>query len=287
MRSVFVLSFTVFFIAFSQLMAEPWDVSAEASLTFSQSYYSDNWAGSELGNITWTANIFSTAEKQLSELLHNRTTLTLEYGQSHQEKIREDGTKHWGRPEKSSDKIDLESVLRFTLDVYVDPFIAGRWQSQFLDQRDAEETIIINPNRFTESAGLMRVFVEEENHYLSTRLGAAFRQTLDRNEMVREAEAIYDGGIEFIAQYMRRFLPQNILYKSRLQVYQALINSEEDELENDHWKRVDVNWENTFTTRIWSIVNAVLMIEMEYEREEHRNPQYRQTLGLGVSITLY
>ena len=36
--------------------AEPWQYRLETDLTMTQSYYSDNWAGSEVGNINWIWN---------------------------------------------------------------------------------------------------------------------------------------------------------------------------------------------------------------------------------------
>ena len=290
MRTAFVYSLLTILMFSTALIAEGWKITSDASLSLSQSSYSDNWAGTELGSISWTAASNTVAERQLSRIMHNRTTLKLSFGQTHQQRITDEGEKDWAKPEKSNDRIDLESLLRFTLDTYVDPFVAARWRSQFLDLSDPEKTRILNPNRFTESAGIMRIFIAEENHELSARLGAAFRQTINRDVLVgeeRETLTTNDGGIEFVAQYRKRFLPQNILYESRLLAYQALFNSEEDDLEEDHWKRVDVNWENTLSTKIWGIINAVLYYELVYEREEHRNAQHKQTLGLGVFFQLY
>ncbi|MBW6515046.1 MAG: DUF3078 domain-containing protein [Candidatus Cloacimonetes bacterium] len=290
MNKAFYLNLIVIFITSSTLIAEPWKITSDASISLSQSSYSDNWAGTELGSISWTASSNSAAEKQLSDIMHNRTTLKLSFGQTHQQRITDEGDKDWSKPEKSNDKIDLESLLRFTLQVYVDPFIAARWESQFLDLSDPTKTRIINPSRFTESAGIMRNFIKEDDHSLSARLGAAFRQNVDRDALVndtRETVTTNDGGIQFIAEYMRRFLPQDILYNSRLEVYQALFNSEEDELPNDNWKAVDVLWQHSLSTKIWSIINAGLFFEMVYDKEQVDELQFRQTLGLGVFFQLY
>ncbi len=290
MKTLLLFNLMMLLLFTNMLSAEPWKFTTEASLSFNQSYYSDNWAGDELGSITWAANSISIAEKQLSVLFHNRTSLELAYGQTHQQSIDDNGKKRWGRPEKSTDKIDLESLFRMTFQGYIDPFFSIRWQSQFIDSKFDDETYIINPNRFTESAGIMRSFITEENHSLSTRLGAAFRQKIDRNVFVedsRETQTTYDGGVEFIAEYMKRFLPQDILYKSTLEVYQALFNSEEDDLETDDWKAVDVIWEHRITTKIWSVINAVFLFEMIYEKEQDSSIQYRQTLGLGIFFQLY
>ena len=291
MKTLFVLNLSVLLLFSATLLAEPWKVTSDASLSLSQSSYSDNWAGTELGSISWTANSNSAAEKQLTDLIHNRTTLKLSFGQTHQQRITTEGDKDWSKPEKSNDKIDLESLLRFTLQTYVDPFVAARWESQFLDLSDPTKTRIINPSLFTESAGIMRSFIQEDNHTLSARLGVAFRQFVDRDAFVdldtRETVTTNDGGIQFIAEYMRRFFPQDILYNSRLEVYQALFNSEEDELPNDYWKNVDLKWQHSVSTKVWSIVNAMLFFEMVYDKEQDQDLQYRQTLGLGVFFQLY
>lgn len=291
MKTFSILSLIVMMCVSSILVAEPWKITSDASLSLSQSSYSDNWAGTELGSISWTASSNSAAEKQLTDIMHNRTTLKLSFGQTHQQRINTEGDKDWSKPEKSNDKIDLESLLRFTLQTYVDPFVAARWESQFLDLSDPTKTRIINPSRFTESAGIIRNFIAEENHTLSARLGAAFRQNVDRDawvdENTRETVTTNDGGIQFIAEYMRRFLPQDILYNSRLEVFQALFNSEEDELPNDDWKAVDVKWQHTLSTKIWSIVNAGLLFELVYDKEQDQDVQFRQTLGLGVFFQLY
>ena len=291
MKTYSILSLIVMMCVSSILTAESWKITSDASLSLSQSSYSDNWAGTELGSISWTAASNSAAEKQLTDIMHNRTTLKLSFGQTHQQRINTEGEKDWSKPEKSNDKIDLESLLRFTLQSYVDPFVAARWESQFLDLSDPTKTRIINPSRFTESAGIMRSFIAEDNHTLSARLGAAFRQNLDRDayvdENTRENVTTNDGGIQFIAEYMRRFLPQDILYNSRLEVFQALFNSEEDDLPNDDWKAVDVKWQHTLSTKIWSIVNAGLLFELVYDKEQDQDMQFRQTLGLGVFFQLY
>ncbi len=69
-------------------------------------------------------------------------------------------------------------MFRFTLGLVVDPFASLRWESQFMDERGTEVKNL-NPNIFTESFGVARMFIKEDNKELSARLGCGF-QTIFR-----------------------------------------------------------------------------------------------------------
>jgi hypothetical protein len=164
------LVLTLLMILSLALFAESWKMDADMSLTLSQSALSDNWAGTELSNITWLANTNASAEKQLKNWLHNRNTIKLAFGQTHLQKEDANVDKYWEAPEKTTDKIDVESVMRFTLQSWVDPFLAARMESQFLDlsQESADNTRFVNPMLFTETAGIMRTFVNTEQILFNT-----------------------------------------------------------------------------------------------------------------------
>ena len=80
-----------------------WGVTSDLNITLTQNAYSDNWAGSELGAISWAMNSNSLAESQLTERVHSRNTLVLAFGQTHSQRVdEEDGesdlhgsTLHW------------------------------------------------------------------------------------------------------------------------------------------------------------------------------------------------
>lgn len=269
--------------------AEVWKLDSDINMSLTQSAYSDSWAGTELSNITWLASSNSTAEKQLKPWLKNNTTLKLAFGQTHLQKTDALGDKYWNKSEKSTDKIDLESVFRFTTQAWVDPFLAGRLESQFIDLSDPSLTRIVNPLLLTETAGVIRTFVENDNSLLTTRLGAAFRERLDREVMQssgeRELESTVDGGLEMVSEFKHAFTPTEANFKSRLQVYQALFNSKSDDL-NEDWKSPDMVWENVFTTKLWGLLSANLSFEARYEKEAVHKLQWKQILGLGISYSL-
>jgi hypothetical protein len=274
------------------LLAESWKLDSDINVSLTQSTYSDSWQGTELSNITWVAASNTSAEKQLKPWLNSKTTLKLAFGQTHLQKENALGELYWEKPGKSTDKIDLESVLRFTTQGWVDPFLAGRLESQFLDLSDPAKTRIVNPMLFTETAGIIRTFVNSDADYFSTRLGAAFREKLDRDVLqtdliTRKLESTVDGGLESVSEYKHSFAPLDANFKSRLQVYQALFNSKEDELANDDWKSPDVVWENALTTKLWGLLSANLSFEMRYEKEQIHKVQWKEILGLGFSYSLF
>ena len=284
--------------AFASLSAENWKLDSNVTFTLSQGAFSDTWVGDELSNITWMANSTTTAEKQLKSWLLNKNTLKLAFGQTHNQKTRADTTgaseKYWEHPEKSSDKIDLESMLRFTTNAWVDPFLAGRFESQFLDQSQPE-TRLINPMLFTETAGVIRSFIDEENRLFTTRLGAAFREKINRDVALiteteiaaKETQTTIDGGLELVSEYTQKLqMPLEMNLRSRLQLYQALFNSKSDEL-NEDWKSTDMVWENSLSTKLFGMLSANLIFELRYDKEQVADLQWKEMLGLGFSYTLF
>ena len=79
--------------------------------------------------------------------------------------------KDWGKPFKSNDLMNFESVFRFTLSGYVDPYASGRIESQFLDKRDPRKDRYINSVTFTESVGIAKVLVKEKKRDWTAWLG--------------------------------------------------------------------------------------------------------------------
>jgi len=176
----------------------------------------------------------------------------------------------------------------------VDPFAAGRLQTRFLDesQKPIDNTRIFNNMLFTESAGIMKNFLDSKNTLLSTRLGVAFRQDVDRDRLdpiadKKETFVTSDGGLEFVSEYNKNIkFPLESTFKSKLNVYKALINSKSDELNND-WKAPVATWENTLNTKLFGAVSANFLFEMRYNKQQVDAIQWQQMLGLGVSYNLF
>lgn len=280
-----VVAFTV------SLYAEPWAVSVDANLTLTQNAYSDNWAGSESGSISWAANMNSRAEKQLSGTLHNKNELRLAYGQTYNQNAE---TNEWSDAVTSTDLIDFESIVRMTLGVFVDPYASGRIETQFIDETDPDNDRWFNPVLFTESIGAARVFFKDEARELTSRFGFALRQNMNRDvldtlTLLRATQTTHDAGLIFYTD-LTMPIAERLTYTSKLSVYKALYFSESSALEGlpneDYWKYPDVNWENTMVAQITSLVMVNLYTQFLYDREIDSGMRFKETLSLGLTFKL-
>ncbi len=269
-----------------------WGVISDLNITLTQSAYSDNWAGSELGAISWALNSNNLAENQITSWIHSKNTLILAFGQTHSQRIDEDdGEKYWEEPSKSTDLVDFETIFRFTYGWFVDPFTAGRVETQFLDETDDQETRYLNPMTVTESFGVAKVFIKEEKREWTTRLGGALRQHINRdawNEATGERETLTteDGGVEFVTEFRTPLASERITFTSRLQAFMALFSSDDDEAVSDDRRSPDVDWENTFTANITECLMVNLYLQLLYDKEVVDDVRLKETLSLGFTFKL-
>jgi hypothetical protein len=274
------------------LSSEPWVATLDANLTLTQNAYSDNWAGSEAGSISWAANMKARAEKQLSSKLHNKNELRLAYGQTYNQDAE---TNEWSDPVTSTDLIDFESVVRLTLGAFVDPYASGRIETQFIDETDPDMDRWINPVLFTESIGAAKVFFKDDGRELTSRLGFAVRQNvncdvLDTLTLLREKEVTNDAGFVFYTDFTTPIAEERLMYTSKLSVFKAFYFSESSTLEGlpneDYWKNPDINWENTLIAHITSLVMVNLYVQLLYDKEIDTGVRFKETLGLGLTFKL-
>lgn len=279
-NALFVISIILAVI----VSAEPWSKSLNANLTLTQNAYSNNWAGTEPGLINWVFNANGLAEKQLSTKINNKNTLKLSFGQTiNQIKeidvINNDTSLIWSAPIKSTDLIDFESMLRFTLGVLVDPFIAGRVESQFLDNRDTVNRIF-NPVKLTESFGIARTLAKKDKLEWNARLGAGLRQNYDQFLPIGN-RTTNDGGLEFITDFKTPLAQERITYTSNLKLFQTLFRSGIPA--DDNWKTADMNWENIFTASITKYLMVNLYTQLLYDKEIDTGLRIKETLSLGLT----
>lgn len=269
-------------LAMSFLGAEAWEIDSDIMVNLTQSQFSDNWAGSELSNITWAATMNNTAQKQLAEWLKNKNTLKLAFGQTHLQKENAAGDSvFWEAPQKSTDQIAFESLMQFTLKSFVDPYISLRAESQFLDESGAQ-TLLVNPVLFTESAGIMKTIIDAEKTKLNVRLGGAVRENWNR----RVSGIPIDGGVEGIVEFKQILGLLNASYNSRLSAYKALFKSDATAAD-DNWKALDYKWENLLSFNLWKLLSLNLNLDVIYEKEQSPDIQWKEILGLGFSYSLF
>ena len=269
-----------------------WKMSLDFNFNVTQNSYSDNWAGGEAGNVTWVSSANGVFEKQVSPKFNSKTTLKLAFGQTH---TQDQETKNWLKPVKSTDKIDIESVGRFTLNLIVDPYLAVRFESQFLDASEESFKRYVNPVLFTFSSGFAKkIWHRPEKDELISRLGLAVRENISRDivdleNRKTETNTATDGGIESVTDF-NVVLHDKIGLTSKLALFKALFNSKKDDLKGqpneDYWKAIDVNFENTIAVSITKYVQVSLYTQLLYDKEVSLGGRFKETLSLGLTYKM-
>lgn len=286
-----VLMLVIFLVMFFALMlhADPWIYSADVSFLVNGSTYSDNWVGGEVGTLAWKFLSNSLAEKQINPKMNNKNTLMLLFGQTYNQDAE---SRAWSPPLEADDKIDLESVLRFTLGWVLDPVIAARVQSQFYDNRVTDNVRYINPINLTESFGVARAIFKSEKRELIVRTGAGFKQSIDRGVLdslsQKTTEISNEGGLELVTDLTTRFADDRITYKSKLSVFEALFKKDGGgDSDENYWRYPDIDWENTFAAEITKYLTVNLYFQLLYDREVTEKPRYRQSLAVGLTYKFF
>ncbi|MBU8869935.1 MAG: DUF3078 domain-containing protein [Gemmatimonadales bacterium] len=306
-----------------------WKKEFETGLNIIQSSYTDNWNGGEKGSLVWTARLDGQMEKQLNKLTNWRNTLQLVYGQTHNQDRDSNGDLYWRTPDKSDDVIDFESLFRFTPESWVDPFVALNFKSMFKDLTDpGQRALNFNPLKFKETAGLAKKMIDSDGRFMMTRLGATFTQNRRATfvssapDESTETEMTTEMGVEMITEYKAAVLEEKVVWDSKLTLSLPLIYSgksvfEEDltaaDLESfglpadiaDYTTTVEADFENTFTTRITSLISVKLFLRWVYKKYDNsvkpvvengvlmnadgvrsairKSGQLKQTLALGLT----
>jgi hypothetical protein len=264
----------------------PWQLACVAGLNLSQSSFSDNWSGGDKGSVVWVATGDVKAERQFDPRYNLSNHLQIAYGQTLQQQADPADPKRlvWASPAKSNDLIVLESVSRFTLGGWVDPYAALRLDTQFSDESSPLGSIPLSPLRFAESAGLARALQKTDERELITRLGFGFRQVIGRQFDPATGEKVrvstQDGGLEWQTTATQPLLQKRVLYKGQLRVFQPLFFSRSSALERfdrdalaldpgreaiaDFWRAPNVDFQNLFTAQITKILAVNLAVQWVY-----------------------
>jgi hypothetical protein len=277
--------------------AEPWNTAVDANLTLSQNAYTDNWGGGATGLLAYAINTNALAEKQLNEKMNSRNTAKLAFGQT----STQDTNHTWGALIKSTDEINFESVLRFTLGWVVDPFASAQLQSQFWDKSDALLSRYFNPLDLNEGLGVARQIVKHEKTELVSRLGFGLKQHFDRQvldsfgyepplETARVNKFSNYGGVTFATDFTTPMAQDRITYTSKLTFFQAVFFSGPSERTGqpytDYWKALDVAWDNTMAASITKYVMVNLTAQLLYDKEIDAKLRLKETLSLGLTYKL-
>jgi hypothetical protein len=250
-----------------------WEKTADLGLIINQSGYSDSWAGSELGTLNWTFTADIAAKRALSAHTIWQNQIKLAYGKTRNEVVTETG-KEYAESEKATDRVFIESLVKFKEGSLVNPYVAATFESQFHDGDDN----ILNPGLLVESAGMGRTFVKSESTEVFSRLGFAYRQRMEKGVDTKK-----DGGLEWVTDVSHVFNEQ-LKMVSKVRVFQAFASSNDD---NDDWKSTDVAWETTLSASVSKYIQTTLFWEVLYDKEIHTDARWRDVFGVGVTYKLF
>ncbi len=285
---VFSIASAVFALAAGP-RAESWKIDANANLTTAINSYSNNWTGGEAGSFTWGTQFLGVAEKQLGARLNTKSTLKLQFGQTSQQ---DNDTKNWGVPEKSTDLIDGEELLRLTLGAWVDPFVSIRVISQFLDESDSLLDRYGNPLDITETIGLSRTLRKSETIDWSARVGAAMRQFADKSKRnpatgKRKTDITNDGGVEVNMDCKATNTGKWLTFLTSLRLYEALASSKAKETKGtpmeDDWKYPHMKWENTLTLTYAKYLMLTVSAYAYYDKDIKDDFRLKETFSAGLT----
>jgi hypothetical protein len=281
--------FIGFFCFFTGSFAEPWKIDLNANLTTALNSYSNNWSGGEAGSFTWGSQFLGVAERQASKTLNTKTTLKLQFGQT---EVQDKTSKSWSAPEKSTDLIDAEELLRLNVNAWVDPFASVRVISQFLDGSDSLLVRYANPFDITEAIGVSKTLKKSETIEWATRIGGATRQVIDRRRLnsvtgVRKTDVTKDGGFEFNMDLKAINKAKWATLLSSLRIYEALISSKSDEFkgtskEND-WRYPHMKWDNTLTLTFSKYLMLNVTADALFDKEIHTDIRLKETFSAGLT----
>lgn len=267
----------------------PWKYESLVSLNLTQSAFSGNWSGGDRGSIAWVLRSTLGASRQFTPGFRWENSLLLAYGEkADQIEDPDDPARNkWAKGEKNEDQIQLDSVGRFTLQRALDPYLALRGESQFINDDDFRGSFNLDPIKISESGGVARAFVQEEDREVLARLGFALRQTFaqrwtDLAGTDKERFSTNDGGIEFRTTAKVPLLGDKVVYTGEVYALWSLFFSESDALKQfderaqqfdpgresvqDFWKTVDVNWQNQLTATLTSWLNVNFYFQLVYDK---------------------
>lgn len=278
-----ILLFSNVVSAADDSLTTDWVTGLVFDLTTTQANYSNSWVGGEAGSFNWVSNLNGSAERQFTPKFDFKSTLKLSFGQTHSQ---DKDTKNWSKPVKSTDLIDWENVGRFTMGGFVDPFVAFRLETQFLDGSNSDTSRYFNPMRLTESVGISKMLYKIEKNTILTRIGFALKQNINK-----ATENTNDGGLESVTD-VNLVLGEKMTYTGKLSLYKAFFFSDSDnpllvgtEYEDD-WKAIDANWENIINATVTKIVSVNFYTQLLYDKQISKKARIKETLGLGLVIKL-
>lgn len=260
-----------------------WAVGLVGGAALTQASF-DNWSGGGQNSLAYKLSVEGSAERILGRIRQTHTG-QFAFGQS---KIGGEQIRKIDDLLRYSAKLAYLTASPFTLTASFD----GRTQVaegfDYGSDPDAENRIsaFFSPALLVESIGVGY----EPQPWLRTQLGLAAKQTIVTASDVRTRYSLApdesiraEAGLSAAAQFERELL-ENVVLNSELDIFQAVLKPTSEGFEDN--LDPDVRLKNLLTMKINEYLNLTGELELFYDRDLSAELQVRQTLALGLAITL-
>jgi len=256
--------------------APPWKHSLVGSLLGNQVTYSD-WVQGGENAIAWNSLLDG---KSVYEKGHHNWSNTYKFAFG-RTRLGDKGFR------KTDDRIELESVFTYKLNVYINPYVAATFKSQFAPGLNHDDKGVgtkvskfMDPGYITQSAGVGYQFLPQAK----IRVGAALREILT-SDYVRFADDpktsniekhVIEGGMESVLNVDWK-LSKNLLLTSVAEWFGAYKDM----------KRTTLRTNNTLTASVSKLVTVNFNVQTINEPRISLRPQLKQTLGIGLNYSFF
>ena len=254
-----------------------WNKQLITGFNISQVSYS-NWVRGGESAVSWTTTMDAKFEKDTKQ--ENWTTTSkLRYGQTKQENI---GIR------TTIDKIDFSTAYIYKYRRALNPFISGALRTQFSTgykysgTERSPRSDFIDPLYLIQSAGAGFIFSKA----LKVKIGGALKETFastyahlgytDDPDTPEIEKYKIERGISSVTTFYHKF-SKNFLVDSKLELFSAF----------DGINNVDIVFENTFTAYVAKYITVKFETLLYYDQNVSKEIQLKQTLGMGLSYSLF
>jgi hypothetical protein len=265
-----ILSCTV--VAHGQQVADTshWKHTVVTGATLSQASYTD-WVQGGENALAWTATLEGKSFYELPTYIWTNT-YNFAYGNT---KLGYQGVR------KTADKIDIASEYKYKFDLYVNPYIAASFQTQFTKGYDYDSlgTATANSDFFDPAYLILSAGAGYQPiSGLKTRIGAALRgiMTTTYTQYSGGTKNQVSGGIESVTE-VDAHLYDNLFFKAKLELFSAF----------KKMQQIVVRSDNTLVAKINRFFSANVNVQFIQEREISPRTQIRESIALGFSYVLF
>lgn len=185
---------------------------------------------------------------------------------------------------KSSDEINMESVLSYDAPEILSPYVSVSALTQIARGYRYEDSTVVatsdfmDPGYFTQSIGLSW----SPSDAFTTRAGGALKETVTHhfpqyvdNPNTTEVErSRVETGLNSVTE-LNQAIDDNLLLSSKLELFANL----------KAFNQIDVNWASSITAKVSSYINVNLNVRVLYDRNVSKSRQLKQALAMGLSYT--